>query len=93
MSIIMGVAAALSGIATLVTTCVQCLPLEYNYTNWDGEHKGHCNNLNTQTYAFGAINMVCDIMILIMPLRELYHLQVKGPQKIQLFIMFSVGIM
>lgn len=93
LAIALGVFVGLSGIATIVTTALQCLPAEYNYSNWDGEHKGHCNDLNTQTYAFGAINMICDILILIMPLRELYNLKVKGRQKIQLFIMFSVGIM
>lgn len=84
---------AVSGTATLVTTGLQCLPASFNWTGWDGEHVGHCNNLNSQTYAFGAINMVCDLAILIMPLPELYKLQVKGRQKIQLFVMFSLGIM
>ncbi|KAH6974276.1 hypothetical protein BKA56DRAFT_490607 [Ilyonectria sp. MPI-CAGE-AT-0026] len=83
---------AVSGAATLITTGLQCLPASYNWTGWDGEHVGHCNNLNSQTYAFGAINMVCDLAILIMPLPELYKLQVKGRQKIQLFVMFSLGI-
>ncbi|KPM39203.1 hypothetical protein AK830_g7336 [Neonectria ditissima] len=88
----LGAFVALSGAATLLTTGMQCLPASFNYTGWDGEHAGHCNNLNAQTYAFGGINMACDLAILIMPLHELYKLQVKGRQKIQLFVMFSLGI-
>ncbi|KAH7141991.1 hypothetical protein EDB81DRAFT_654260 [Dactylonectria macrodidyma] len=92
MTLGLGVFVALSAAATLITTGMQCLPASYNWTGWDGESKGHCNNLNTQTYAFGAINMVCDILILIMPLPELYKLQIKDRRKIQLFVMFSLGI-
>lgn len=88
----LGIVVGLSCAATLITTGLQCLPVSYNYTSWDGEHKGHCNNLNIQTYAFGAINMVCDLFILIMPLPELYKLQVKSRQRIQLFVIFSLGI-
>ncbi|KAF4973331.1 hypothetical protein FZEAL_9347 [Fusarium zealandicum] len=83
---------ALSGAATLFTTGLQCLPASFNWTGWDGESVGHCNDLNSQTYAFGALNMVCDIVILVMPLGELWKLQVRGRQKIQLFVMFSIGI-
>ncbi|KAF4472058.1 integral membrane [Fusarium albosuccineum] len=83
---------ALSGAATLITTGLQCLPASYNYSSWDGESKGHCNDLNSQTYAFGGINMACDLAIVVMPLHELYRLQVSGRQKIQLFVIFSLGI-
>ncbi|KAK7431322.1 hypothetical protein QQZ08_002093 [Neonectria magnoliae] len=88
----LGAFVGLSGTATLLTTGLQCLPASHNWNSWDGEHVGHCNNLNAQTYAFGGINMFCDVAILIMPLHELYKLQVKGRQKIQLFVMFSLGI-
>lgn len=88
-----GIFVALSGIATIITTALQCLPVSYGWTNWDGLSQGHCNDLNTQTYAFGAINMACDIVILILPLPELLKLKVKGQQKIQLLVMFSIGIM
>ncbi|KAH8812282.1 hypothetical protein F5884DRAFT_729113 [Xylogone sp. PMI_703] len=86
-----GTFSAVSFVMTEIVTATQCLPASYNWTNWDGEHKGHCNNLNAQTYAMGAINMVCDIIILVMPLPQLYKLQVNGRQKIQLFFMFSLG--
>ena len=89
----LGIFIALSCAATLITTGLQCLPASYNWTRWDGEAVGHCNDLNTQTYAFGAINMVCDILILLMPLPELYKLQVKTRQRVQLFVIFSLGIM
>lgn len=82
-----------SGITTLITTGLQCIPASYMWTSWDMEHKGHCNDLNSQTYAFGAINMACDIVILLMPLHELSKLQVKNRQKVQLFVIFSLGIM
>lgn len=92
LTLIIGVFVALCGAATMITTGLQCLPSSFNWTGWDGEHKGKCNDLNSQTYAFGGINMACDIVILILPLPHLWKLQVKGRQKIQLFVMFSLGI-
>lgn len=93
MVLAMGIFTIMSFVATVLTTGLQCLPASYNWTSWDGEHTGHCNDLNIQTYAFGAINMVCDILILLMPLPELYKLQVKSRQRIQLFVIFSLGTM
>ncbi|KAF4967039.1 hypothetical protein FSARC_5330 [Fusarium sarcochroum] len=92
LTLAIGIFVGLCGVATLVTTALQCLPASFNWTSWDGEHVGHCNDLNSQTYAFGGINMACDIAILLLPLPHLYKLQVKGRQKIQLFVMFSLGI-
>ncbi|KAM0189041.1 hypothetical protein ACHAPA_007859 [Fusarium lateritium] len=92
LTLFIGVFVALCGAATMITTALQCLPSSFNWTSWDGEHKGKCNDLNSQTYAFGGINMACDIVILVLPLPHLWKLQVKGRQKIQLFVMFSLGI-
>lgn len=88
-----GVFVTLSCIATLATTALQCLPASYNWTSWDGVSVGHCNDLNVQTYAFGAINMLCDVIIIILPLPELYKLQVKARQRSQLIVIFSLGTM
>ncbi|KAH7174547.1 uncharacterized protein B0J16DRAFT_388371 [Fusarium flagelliforme] len=92
LTLMIGIFVALCGAATMITTALQCLPASYNWTSWDAEHKGHCNDLNSQTYAFGGINMVCDIVILLLPLPHLMKLQVKHRQKAQLFVMFSLGI-
>ncbi|KAF5238466.1 hypothetical protein FAUST_5523 [Fusarium austroamericanum] len=92
LTLYIGVFVALCGMATMITTGLQCLPSSYNYTSWDGEHKGHCNDLNVQTYIFGGINMACDLVILVLPLPHLMKLQVKHRQKAQLFVMFSLGI-
>ncbi|KAF9768394.1 hypothetical protein IL306_014337 [Fusarium sp. DS 682] len=92
LTVSIGIFVCLCGAATMITTALQCLPASYNWTSWDKEHKGHCNDLNSQTYAFGGINMACDIVILLLPINHLWKLQVKGRQKIQLFVMFSLGI-
>ncbi|KAF5624421.1 integral membrane protein [Fusarium sp. NRRL 52700] len=92
LTLLIGIFVCLCGAATMITTALQCLPASYNWTSWDAEHKGHCNDLNGQTYAFGGINMACDIIILALPINHLWKLQVKGQQKIQLFVMFSLGI-
>ncbi|RBQ78356.1 hypothetical protein FVER14953_08756 [Fusarium verticillioides] len=92
LTVSIGIFVCLCGAATMTTTGLQCLPASYNWTSWDAEHKGHCNDLNSQTYAFGGINMACDIVILVLPINHLWKLQVKGRQKIQLFVMFSLGI-
>ncbi|KAF5025985.1 hypothetical protein F66182_1926 [Fusarium sp. NRRL 66182] len=91
-TVYIGVFVSVCAVVTLITTGLQCLPASFNWTSWDGEHTGRCNDLNSQTYAFGGLNMVCDIIILILPLPHLYKLQVRGRQKVQLFVIFSVGI-
>ncbi|RDW75390.1 hypothetical protein BP6252_06532 [Coleophoma cylindrospora] len=68
-------------------------PISIIWTQWRGTATADsCNNLNLQTYISGAVNIIQDFTILALPVYELYKLQVSLRKKIQLFLMFSVGL-
>lgn len=90
------VVAATVGISLSFTmaTIFGCRPISTYWTQWQGLTAGEsCNNLSLQTLISGAVNIVQDFAILILPLPELYRLQVSTKKKIQLFSMFSVGFL
>ncbi|RDW62501.1 hypothetical protein BP5796_10803 [Coleophoma crateriformis] len=75
-------------------TVFSCHPISHVWDEWQGSAvSGTCNNINLQTYIAGAINIVQDFTILLLPLPELYRLQVSMRKKVQLFFMFSVGLL
>lgn len=81
------------GITFTMTTIFSCDPVPYFWTKWNGVVLGTCNDVNLQTYVAAAFNIVQDFTILFLPLQELWKLQVSMKKKVQLFIMFSVGLL
>lgn len=71
----------------------QCWPINYAWLRWDAEHEGTCINVFAAFVSHAAINMALDIVILIMPLPQLYrlHLTYTLGRKMQILGMFSVG--
>jgi len=67
--------------------------MSYFWTKWEGFNTGTCNNINVQTYIAGAINIAQDFTILILPMPEVFKLQVSLRKKLQLVFMFSVGLL
>ena len=80
-------------ITFVLISVFQCKPLRGAYLHWDGEHEYKCNNINAQGWAAAAFNMVLDIIVMIMPLKELYGLNLSLKKKIGLLLMFSLGIL
>lgn len=81
------------GIMIIGLTITQCDPISYAWTRWSETGLGACRNVNAQTYATAAINIIQDIGVLALPLPSVYKLQTTIRKKLQLFIMFSVGIL
>ncbi|KAM3067564.1 hypothetical protein ACMFMF_009563 [Clarireedia jacksonii] len=80
------------GLTFIMTTIFSCDPIPYFWTKWDGVVLGKCNDVNLQTYIAAGFNIVQDFTILLLPLPELWKLQVSVKKKVQLFFMFSVGL-
>ncbi|PQE29924.1 hypothetical protein CJF32_00000582 [Rutstroemia sp. NJR-2017a WRK4] len=80
------------GITFIMTTVFSCDPIPYFWTKWNGEVVGKCNDVNLQTYIAAGFNILQDFAILLLPLPELWKLQVSMRKKVQLFIMFGVGL-
>ncbi|TVY27584.1 hypothetical protein LHYA1_G004028 [Lachnellula hyalina] len=89
---IVGAITAAVAITFVLVTIFSCRPISHFWTQWQGTSTGKCNNINLQTIVSGVINIIQDFTILFLPLHELYKLQVSMQRKIQLFMMFGVGL-
>jgi len=73
----------------------QCWPVSYNWEGWKGDypHPHTCVDLNAQTYSSSAINIFQDVMVLLLPIPWLLKLNVSLKKKLNILIMFSIGIL
>jgi DMSO/TMAO reductase YedYZ heme-binding membrane subunit len=78
-------------IAFVTPTALQCLPVRYAWERWDGEHHGRCINLNADAWASAAINIVLDLIVIVLPLRELKNLAMSRRRKLGVIVMFLGG--
>ncbi|OMP82494.1 hypothetical protein BK809_0006804 [Diplodia seriata] len=78
-------------IAFVLVSVFQCRPIRYAWLQWDDEHEGTCNNINAQGWSSAAINVILDIIVIILPLPQLWELQLNKRKKFLLLLMFSVG--
>jgi hypothetical protein len=68
-----------------------CLPVSYAWTWWPGETEGKCLNFNAIGQASAGINILLDLVIMLLPLPQVSHLQVKRNRKFLVFAMFLTG--
>ena len=78
----------LSAIAFVLVTIFQCRPVTFI---WEREGPGKCLNYNAAAFANAGINIVQDIIILVIPMSEVWHLQLTPKKKIAMFCIFSAG--
>ncbi|KAK8105154.1 hypothetical protein PG999_008513 [Apiospora kogelbergensis] len=78
-------------VATILAGCLICQPIS---KNWDLlMTDGYCGNQVLSFTITGAINLVTDIMVLVLPLPNLYKLQVPIQQRMVLVGVFSLGFL
>lgn len=80
-------------ISFVLISVFQCNPINGAYLRWDGEHDYQCNNINAQGWAAAIVNMILDITVMSLPLRELYNLNLSLRKKLGLLCMFSLGVL
>lgn len=78
-------------LAFILVSLFQCHPVDHAWKYWHHEHPGVCNNVNAQGWAAAVFNIILDISIIILPLRQLSKLAMDWRKKIQLLLMFGVG--
>ncbi|KAK7741196.1 hypothetical protein SLS63_000749 [Diaporthe eres] len=78
--------------ATALATAFNCTPVSYNWTGWTGQTEGHCFSFNTFAWAQSSINIVLDLIIILLPIPQLWRLNMGRKKRIQLVLMFSVGL-
>ncbi|KAF2731278.1 hypothetical protein EJ04DRAFT_545296 [Polyplosphaeria fusca] len=81
----------LFGVAFVIAGIFQCRPISFYWTNWDGEHKGKCIDINALGWANAAISITLDFWMLAIPLSQLLHLKLAWKKKIGVAMMFCVG--
>ncbi|KAJ5769095.1 hypothetical protein N7520_003654 [Penicillium odoratum] len=79
-------------IAFVLISVFQCLPLPGAWLHWDGEGNYKCNHINAQGWSAAAINMILDIIVMALPLRQLYHLNLSVKKKAYVMCMFGLGL-
>ncbi|KAJ5343674.1 uncharacterized protein N7506_003498 [Penicillium brevicompactum] len=79
-------------IAFVLISIFQCRPLPGAWLRWDGEESFQCNHINAQGWAAAVINMVLDLIVMVLPLRQLYHLNLSIKKKSYVICMFSLGV-
>ncbi|KAJ4382572.1 hypothetical protein N0V86_001794 [Didymella sp. IMI 355093] len=82
----------LYGLAFVVIAILQCHPISHYWNNWDKEHNdGQCINVNALAWSHAIISIVLDIWMLVLPLCEVFRLQLTWRKKISVAVMFLVG--
>ncbi|KAM0415955.1 hypothetical protein ACHAPT_013109 [Fusarium lateritium] len=82
---------SLFGLAFVFAAVFQCQPISYFWEKWDGEHEGHCADLNAITWSNAAISISLDFWMLAVPLSQLKALNLDWKKKIGVGMMFCVG--
>ncbi|CAG5154354.1 uncharacterized protein ALTATR162_LOCUS3573 [Alternaria atra] len=78
-------------IAFVTATALQCIPIRIAWEHWDGEHHGKCINLNADAWASAAVNIILDIIVIVIPMRELSKLAMSRRRKFGIMLMFLGG--
>jgi len=80
------------GIAFVTATALQCWPASYAWTQIDSNSKGTCNDIHLQAWLAAACNIALDLLLLVLPLHNLWMLNMGLKKKLQIMVMFSLGI-
>jgi hypothetical protein len=81
----------LYGTVFVLTSIFQCIPIRAAWTRWDGTVRARCVNANALGWISGAINIVLDVIILVLPLPGLTKLVMSWERKIHILMIFGLG--
>jgi hypothetical protein len=77
-----------SGIATVFATVFQCVPFE---RSWNKSIDGTCVDSDMFWLANAILNISTDVIVLALPVHEVFKLQLKLQEKILLHSVFLLG--
>jgi hypothetical protein len=76
-------------VATILAGCLVCQPFAFN---WDKSIPGgSCGDQVTSFTITGIINLITDIVVLLLPMRPLYQLQMATFKRVTLVAVFGLG--
>ena len=77
-------------LASSIAKIWQCIP---RVRIWDKSVPGHCLNLSVVLKSSGIFNLVSDTCILMVPLKDVWKLQMSRTRKLWIYGIFTVGAM
>lgn len=77
-------------VSTSIVKIAQCSPRE---KIWNRQLPGRCINVNNLLNTSGMFNFVTDVVILLIPVKSVWKLQMKRKKKVQIVAVFTVGAM
>ncbi|KAI9788387.1 MAG: hypothetical protein M1816_006912 [Peltula sp. TS41687] len=83
---------ALSYLAVALATFLECRPLSRFWIVFELGHENLCGRGVVQLYVQGGFNIATDIMLIALPFHVLFQAQRSFVQKLQLGILFLLGI-
>ncbi|KAH0004169.1 hypothetical protein KCU78_g13531, partial [Aureobasidium melanogenum] len=78
-------------IVFVLVTAFQCRPVNVAWLKWDGEHPGKCLDLNADGWASASINIILDLIVIILPMKQLTMLNMSWQRKLGVIAMFLGG--
>jgi hypothetical protein len=78
-------------IGTILAGCLICQPIAFN---WDKTIPGGTCGDQVKSFTIsGAINVITDVMVLVLPMHALYRLQMATYKRLALVAVFGLGIL
>lgn len=82
------------GLSFIFATAFQCWPVQWSWQQVDDNWgTGSCNNIHMQGWMSAIFNIVIDLIMLALPLKNLWELQMKLKKKLMIMFMFTLGIL
>ncbi|TLS29031.1 hypothetical protein PpBr36_00082 [Pyricularia pennisetigena] len=79
------------GLGFFLVGVLQCQPVSYFWTRWDGQHRGTCVDINALAWSHAVISIALDVWMLAVPLSQLRALRLNWKKKLGVALMFCVG--
>ena len=76
------------GISFLCVYYTNCRPVSHV---WDPKSRGYCRPLIVEETTVVGINMVIDTLIVLLPMRPLWGLQMAMRKKVGISVLFGLG--
>jgi hypothetical protein len=77
----------------VIVTALQCIPVHIAWEKWDGEHRGQCMSLNALGWTSASINILLDLIVMVLPVKELKNLRISRRRKFGVMLMFAGGFL
>ena len=77
-------------IAITIVKIWQCIP---RARAWDKSVEGTCVDFSRLLNASGLFNTITDVLILLVPVKSVWNLNMKRKQKVKIVAIFTVGLM